>query len=159
MGSLEEDAPHKIVRPGRQLLEAEIAKNEGNQVLTGYRDFWTTLQTPECASLVQGMRTALRNLDSVEEPRTLDEIAERLRSYLHGTFESLKAHAAWKGKGTINDHLKYSLESYLYGQCFSLIQSKLVTDESKKEEEKWMERLAALEFVTPQHLDIACLTS
>ena len=148
------------MRPGRQLLEAEIAKDEGNPVLTGYKVFWSQLQTPECASLVQGMRTALRNLDSVEEPRSLDEIADRLLSYIHATFESLKTNKAWQTKGiAIDDRLKFSLESFLYGQCFTLLRSRLVTDETRKEEEKWMKRVTALEFVTPKHLDIACLTS
>lgn len=160
MGSLEEDSPNKIVRPGRQLLEAEIARNEGNEVLIGYRDFWCKLQTPECASLVQGMRTAVRNLDNVEEPRSLEEIAKRLQAYVQATFGSMKAHAAWKTKEiTADDRLKYSLESFLYGQCFSLLQSKLWTKETKQIEEKWMERLAALDFVTPKHLDITCMAS
>ena len=161
LGSLEEDSPHKIVRPGKQLLDAEIARNEGNEILTGYRDFWCKLQTPECASLVQGMRTAIRNLDSVEEPRSLEEVAKRLLAYIHATFGSIKAHAAWKAKqSTISDdRLKHSLESFLYGQCFSLLQSKLWTKETKATEQKWMERLAALDFVTPKHLDIACMTA
>ncbi|CAB9506653.1 guanine nucleotide exchange factor [Seminavis robusta] len=157
IGSLDDDeAPHSFVRPGKQLLEAEIAKSENNLVLTGYRDFWIKLQTPECASLVQGMRTAVRNMDSIDEPRSLEEIAERMKSYLNGTFESIKAHAAWKHEG-VNDRLKHSLESFVYGQCHSLLQVKLWTDETRKSEEEWMERLAALQFVTPQHLDIACL--
>jgi Vacuolar sorting protein 9 (VPS9) domain len=125
-------------------------------VLTGYRDFWNKLQTPECASLVQGMRTAIRNLDSVEEPRTVEEIAERMKSYLNGTFESIKAHKAFS-QVTVNDRLKHSLESFLYGQSYATLQAKLWTDEARKAEHDWMERLAALEFVTPKHLDIACL--
>ena len=159
LGSLEEDSPQKIVRPGKQLLDAEIARNEGNEILTGYREFWCKLQTPECATLVQGMRTAIRNLDSVEEPRSLEEIAKRLLAYIHATFGSIQAHAAWKAKESTAERLKYSLESFLYGQCFSLLQSKLRTKETKPTEEKWMERLAALDFVTPKHLDIACMSS
>jgi Vacuolar sorting protein 9 (VPS9) domain len=137
-------------------LDAEIAKSQGDPVLTGYRDFWNKLQTPECASLVQGMRTAIRNLDSVEEPRSVEEIAERIKSYLNGTFESIKAHKAFCQEA-VDDRLKHSLESFLYGQCHSILQAKLWTDETRKAELNWMERLAALEFVTPKHLDIPCL--
>lgn len=157
MGSFDDDdAPHSFVRPGQQLLEAEIAKYEGDEVLTGYRDFWIKLQTPECASLVQSMRTALRNLENVDEPRTAEDLADRLKSYLGGTFESLKAHSAWN-KEPVNDRVKHSLESFIYGQCYTLLQSTLWTEEAKKEEKAWVERLEALQFVTPAHLDITCL--
>jgi len=161
----DDDSPHSnFVRPGQQLLESEIAKHPDgttlHEVLIGYHEFWTKLQHPECSSLVQGMRTAIRKLDDTheEDAQTLGQTTERLISYLTGTFESLKAHAAWK-KSAVNDRVKHSLESFIYGQCHSLSQSKLWTDEVKKAEEAWMERLEALSFVTPQHLDIPCLTA
>ena len=151
-----DDAPQKTVRPGQQLLDAEIAMNEGNEILTEYRDFWLKLQTPECASLVQGLRTGIRNLGNVDEPRTAEELAEKLKPYVEGVYESLKAHAAWK-KETVNDKVKHALESFLYGQCYTLLQSTLWTDGAKKAEKSWNDRLAALQFVTPTHLDIPCL--
>ena len=80
-------------------------------------------------------------------------MASSLRSYLASTFESMKTHAAWSGG--VDDGVQHALESFLYGHCHNNIQS-VLKDEEKKDEE-FLDRVKSLQFVTPGHLEIACL--
>lgn len=126
-----------------------VSDKEQQTLLEAYHNFLTTLQTSECATLVQGMRRFIRNL-----PETQEEMASSLQSYLTATFDSLKSHAAWKNS-TVDNGVKHALESFMYGQCRAKIQQSL-TNQAKQDEE-FLDRLQSLQFVSPTHLEVACL--
>ena len=131
-------------------VEISNASDKQQQtLLENYHKLLTKLQTPECATLVQGMRRFVRNIPKTEEEMTL-----ALRSYLTSTFESMKSHAAWRGV-SVDDGLKHALESFLYGQCRQAVQN-VLKDELAQDEE-FLERLSSLQFVSPAHLEVACL--
>lgn len=136
----------------KQFLAAELSNATDKQqqaLLENYHNLLTKLKTPECATLVQGMRRFIRNMPPPDE-----EIQLSMRSYLTSTFESLKSHAAWKGAG-VDEDVKHALESFLYGQCREQVETAL-KDEVKKDTE-FLDRLNSLQFVTPAHLEVACL--
>jgi hypothetical protein len=88
-------------------LATELSSTTDTQqqaLLEAFHEFVTKLKTPECASLVSGMKRFLRNL-----PETQDEMASALRSYLSSTFESLKSNVAWKNRA-VDDSVKHALE-------------------------------------------------
>lgn len=117
--------------------------------MENYHKLVLKLQTPECATLVQGMRRFVRNL-----PKTEEEMASALRSYLTSTFESLKSQAAWR-QVIVDDDLRHALESFLYGHCRQSVQN-VLKDEIAQDEE-FLERLTSLQFVSPVHLELVCL--
>jgi hypothetical protein len=126
-----------------------VSDKQHRTLLEAYHNFLTTLQTPECATLVQGMRRFIRNL-----PETQEEMASSLQSYLTATFDSLKSHAAWKNS-TVDNDVKHALESFMYGQCRAKVQQSLTNE--AKEDQEFLDRLLSLQFVTPTHLEVACL--
>jgi len=136
----------------KQFLAAELSNTTDTQqqtLLENYNTFLTKLQTPECATLVQGMRRFIRNLSNNQE-----EMASSLRSYLTSTFASLKSHAGWKSTG-VHDNVRHALESFMYGQCREKVQS--VLNVEAKQDVEFMDRLSSLQFVTSAHLEVACL--
>jgi hypothetical protein len=117
-------------------------------MLETYHSLVTKLKMPECATMVQGMRTFVRTL-----PETEEAMASSLRSFLASTFESMKSHAAWSGG--VGDGVQHALESFLYGHCHDNVQSVLKDEE--KDDVEFLDRVKSLQFVTPVHLEIACL--
>lgn len=133
-------------------LATELSSTTDTQqqaLLEAFHEFVTKLKTPECASLVSGMKRFLRNL-----PETQDEMASALRSYLSSTFESLKSNVAWKNRA-VDDSVKHALESFMYGHCRAKIET--VLKDAVQEDEKFLERLDSLQFITSTHLEIECL--
>jgi hypothetical protein len=137
----------------KETLKAELAAANDTPVLKAYHTFWSQLQEPECATLVQGMRRFCRN---IRELRDAEAVATKMKAYLESTRESLKSHVLWKKSG-VDESLRRQLESFVYGQCHECLESVLYTDEATLKEKTWIERVETLQFVTPLHLEIACL--
>ena len=147
-----------------------------------YHLVWHTLQDPACAMLVQGMRTFCHKLTYVQQPT---EVLTRLQSYLQSTVQSLPSHhPLWQrlmnakhdpihGAATRQppprqpppppppeqqqQRVYRALESFLFVQCYAHWESLLWTPAAQAKDKAWTERLNDLQFVTAQHLDIACL--
>jgi Vacuolar sorting protein 9 (VPS9) domain len=133
-------------------LDAEEAS-----IVKAYTDFSSALLQPECAMLVQGMRSFFRNLPA----STMEEMATSLKIYLEKTCESLKSHVAWKGhssSSSMDDYLvRRSLDSFVYGHCKPILDSLQWDGLFQMTEHEWKERLLQLQFVQPAHLEIECL--
>jgi hypothetical protein len=130
-------------------LDAEEAS-----IVKAYHDFSSTLLQPECAMLVQGMRSFFRNLPA----STMEEMATSLKIYLEKTCESLKSHVAWKDQSSsMKDLVRRSLDSFVYGHCKPILDSLQWDGLFQMTEQEWEERLLQLQFVQPTHLEIACL--
>ena len=133
-------------------ISKEEAKAHDSVVLKAYHDFWSTLQQPECALLVQGMRNFMRSIDGTQN---MERMAVLLKSYLDSTYESLKSHVAWKER--IDEHVRRSLESFMYGHCQPILNKLKWGGLFTMTEEQWVERFTQLQFVEPSHLEIECL--
>jgi hypothetical protein len=138
---------------GEQTLKAELAAMLDSPVLKDYHTFWSQLQEPECAPLVQGMRRFCRNLRDLEDA---DAAASKMKAYLESTRESLKSHVLWKKSG-VDESVRRQLESFVYGQCHASLESVLYTEKEAAKDKAWMERIESLQFITPLHLEISCL--
>ena len=137
------DSPAKLV-PGEH----------EDSVIQAFTDFWTKLMQPECALLVQGMRSVLRNMETTS---SLESMGTTLKGYLEKTNELLKSHVAWKDDPD-HDSLRRSLESFVFGQAQEVLANKLEWSELfPMSESDWIERIAQLQFVEPSHLEIECL--
>jgi hypothetical protein len=138
---------------GNQALEEELESSTGDlsEILRHYRDFVIKLERPECANLAQGMRNFVVKLS--KEP--IEDLASKLRSYIDSSFEAIKSHKAWKESGT-GEHVKHALESFLYGQCRDKIEASL--EEELPYDAEILERLNSLQFLTPSHLEIECIS-
>jgi hypothetical protein len=143
----------KAFPSGDDMLKAELAAMHDSPVLKGYHTFWSQLQEPECAPLVQGMRRFCRVLRDLDDA---DVVASKMKAYLESTRESLKSHALWKKSG-VDESVRRQLESFVYGQCHASLESVLYTEKEAAKEKAWMERIESLQFVTPLHLEITCL--
>jgi hypothetical protein len=152
LGLSEEECQLATTSFSKQSLAVELSNATDKQqqaLLENYHRLLSKLQTPACATLVQGMRRFVRNI-----PETEEEMASALRSYLTSTFESLKSNAAWQGV-KVDEGLHHALESFIYGQCQQRVQ-KVLKDEVTQDEE-FLERLSILQFVSPAHLEVDCL--
>jgi len=152
----------KLVPTVRELVESELEARKDDPYLRDYHAFWTRLQEPACATLVQGMRNFCGKIRDVNGK---SELVARLRAYLQGTYQSLQTHVLWKkrdgGGGNAapcDERVRRSLEAFIYGQCYPHIESVLWTREAEQKEQEWMDRLNDLQFVTSHHLEIACLS-
>lgn len=153
MESNKEEQNETAFPSGKQTLKEELVATNDDPLLKAYHSFWGQLQEPECATLVQGMRNFCRNLQDLDNS---EAVVLKLKAYLVSTRESLKSHVLWKKSG-VDEAVQRSLESFVYGQCHSLLRSVLLTDTALAKEKAWMERLESLQFVTPPSLEIACL--
>jgi hypothetical protein len=155
--------------------------------LRSYRTlFFQSLFDPASAVVVQGMRNFCRKIVSVREPQ---ELARRLESYLASTwdaalrssrnsvrkpktapprqaYDSSSSTGGTGGDGsgtgadTDSETIRHrSFEAFIYGQCYSHLESVLWTSEATRREQQWRARLGELQFVTPRHLEINCLRS
>lgn len=140
-----------------QLTAEDVVRSElegeENSLVKDYHSFSSHLQDPACAMLVQGMRNFCRKLGNVTDK---DEVSARLQSYCMATYSSLSSHAAWKKDGP-DERTKRALEAFIYGQCYSHIEMTFWEEEDNKIEDTWLEKLSMLQFVSPEHLEIACL--
>jgi hypothetical protein len=133
-------------------MSNEETEAHDSVVLKAYHGFWTTLQQPECALLVQGMRNFMRSIDGTQN---MERMAVLLKSYLDSTYESLKSHVAWKDR--MDGHVRRSLESLMYGHCQPILNNLEWGGLFTMTEEEWVERFTQLQFVEPSHLEIECL--
>eukprot|EP00934_Nitzschia_sp_Nitz4_P003827 Nitzschia sp. Nitz4//scaffold3_size479765//343825//348135//NITZ4_000144-RA/size479765-processed-gene-1.535-mRNA-1//-1//CDS//3329550890//3817//frame0 len=140
----------------------QIAKNEGDPFVLAYHSFWNTLLKPECALLVQGMRNFL---GSMEEVTSLDRLATSFKTYVQSTSESLKSHTAFETqlKEALDNEsamleFRRCMESVLYGHAQPILEGLEWSGLFTSTEEEWTERIGRLQFVTPDHLEIQCLS-
>lgn len=134
---------------------AEALLKDDSESLQSYHDFWKTLLKPECAMLIQGMLNFLGNLEGA----SMDRLAGAMKSYLDSTTESLKQHVAWRDRPDVDFlAVRRALESFVYGQAQSLLDKVEWTGLFSISDEEWVDRLHKLQFVDPNHLEIACLT-
>lgn len=133
-------------------ISKDEAEAHDSVVLKAYHDFWTTLLQPECALLVQGMRNFMRSINGTQN---MERMATLLKNYLDSTYESLKSHVAWKDR--MDEHVRRSLESFMYGHCQPLLNQLEWGGLFTMTEEQWVERVTQLQFVEPVHLEIECL--
>lgn len=133
----------------RELSSAQTQDQQKR--LKAYQALITRLQTPECATLVQGMRTFVRNLSGTDEV-----MASSLRSYLKSTFEAIKSHKAFSGLD-MDDAMLHALESFLYGHCHDKIHA--LYKQEEEDDKEFLDRVKSLQFVTAAHLEVASLVN
>jgi len=150
---LEPDKESKAIPSGNQTLAAELSVRSDDPVLKAYHAFVTQLKEPACSMLVQGMRSFCRNVQDIHDKA---DLFSKLKAYLASTIESLKSHVQFKKNG-VDENVRRSLETFLYGQCHAHLDSVLWDDGAATKEKAWQERLCSLQFVTPTHLEISCL--
>jgi len=126
---------------------------QGDEATLAYYQFWSTLLMPECALLVQGMRNFVGNLADAE---TMEKVASALKTFVESTISStIPTHPAFRNQDLIK--VKRSLESFLFGQGQPVLDRLDWTGLFSMEENEWMEKIASLQFVQAQHLEIQCL--
>ena len=104
---------------------------------------------------------------SDNDTTTIKPLANLLQSYTTSTLETIRQHALWKDEfgdttnttsTTSQESLVWTrraLESLIYGHVRLSVERAVLT--SQQSETAWQERLALLQFVQPQHLEVACL--
>lgn len=135
-----------------QIRSTALALDDADSVLRAYHIWVSKLSDPASAVLVQGMRGFCRKIRN--EPA--ESFPLTVQGYLRSTCESLREYVPWK-ETEINEDTRRSLESFVYGHLKDHIDRLYWTEEAKEEERKWQDRLGALQFVSPKHLEIGCL--
>mmetsp|Transcript_8428 Transcript_8428/g.16098 ORF Transcript_8428/g.16098 Transcript_8428/m.16098 type:complete len:658 (+) Transcript_8428:103-2076(+) len=149
----DDDEDGRLAMPtAEQIRSTAMAQEDGDSVLRAYHSWVSKLSDPASAVLVQGMRGFCRKIRN--EPA--ESLHLTLQGYLRLTCESLREYAPWK-ETEIGEETRRSFESFVYGHLVEHIDHLYWTEEAKEEERKWQERLGSLQFVSPKHLEIACL--
>lgn len=139
---------------GLEVLARELVAREDDSVVMAYHNFLSHLQDPSCAMLVQGMRRFCRIIKNYKDMASL---AKQFTSYLETTYKSIQIHLAWKGEDLEQLQVRRSLESCIYAHCFLHTESVIWDGEAQKAEDAFVTKLNSLQFITPKHLEIACL--
>lgn len=153
---------------------------EDDEFIVEYRKFVERLKTPECTDLVQGMKhfgLTLRNMvdaavagKKVCTENDVQEIASAIHGHINETLEKIRSHALWAKENAETDEKEAStdvngedddksmqstkqvLEAFVFAinqtTIWSIVSSIGTTDEVVDN------KLNALQFVTPSHLDI-----
>jgi hypothetical protein len=148
-------------------------------VLHAYQTFWHHLNDPAAATIVTNIRrfctrfnrnTFDPDQDVPSNEKLVSSVASQLHSYITSTLSTILGHPLWKTNSsqtianqsettnTNNIQIRRSLESLVYGHCNTRLERLLMSDTYHDDERAWDDRLNALSFVTPVHLDIACLS-
>jgi hypothetical protein len=138
---------------GEHRLNAELASRIDDPVLRAYHVFFNKLKNPACSALVQGMRTFCRSLQDINDAAAL---SRKMQAYLSSTMSALKMHVVWKKDG-VDEYVRRSFESFIYGHCRHHIEDVLWDQEAQAKETAWQQRLESLQFVTPKHLEVEYL--
>jgi Vacuolar sorting protein 9 (VPS9) domain len=150
----EQDEFDLATMTGNQILAAEIdacQDEERKEFLELYQTFLMELQDPSCGTTVQGMRNFCRNFQDLTDP---EAAASRLKAYVTATSSTLAQHdTVFKD----NDRLLHFAETFLFGQCQEQLQNLFWTQEAREKDNELEAKLETLQFLTPLHLDIACL--
>ena len=139
---------------GLEVLSQELVAREDDSVVMAYHNFLSHLQEPSCAMLVQGMRRFCR---TVKDSKDSASLAQQFASYLDTTYNSIQTHIAWKGDDLEQSQVRRSFESCIYAHCFSHTDSILWNAVAQKADDTFLAKLESLQFITPKHLEIACL--
>ncbi len=139
---------------GFEVLAQELVAREDDAVVMAYHNFLTHLQDPSCAMLVQGIRRFCRRIRDAKDSSSL---AKQLTSFVDTTYNSIQSHIAWKGEDLEQSQVRRSLESCIYAHCFPHTDSIMWNTEAQKADDLFLTKLESLQFITPQHLEIACL--
>ena len=109
----------------------------------------------------------LSNGDGSDQINDIESNSRQLMSaihmYIEKIFAKINLHPLWKSateveqEGTELDALKESVETFIFAKCHGAIWLFLANDDSI-DDDAMSERLANLQFITPEHLDIHCLT-
>jgi hypothetical protein len=165
--------------PASDQMQLELASSALDAAeasyLKSYRSlFFQPLLDPAGAVAVQGMRNFCRKIVSVRDPQ---ELARRLESYIASTWDAALSSRTGRrppapsrrgaygtassadGADTDSEAIRCrSFEAFIYGQCYSHLKSVLWTADAAQRDEQWRTRLGELQFVTPRHLEIHCLS-
>ena len=160
-----------IYLTGNQILAAELeaatSDDDTKALLKSYQTFLNHLQDPACGLLVQGMRNFCRSFRDI--PETAIACA-KLKAYAAETFKTIQQHAVFFAQeGHENNNNKdqlvlqrRSFESFLFGHCRSHLEELYWQQPgaaARARDQSFQERLQTLQFVTPAHLEIACLAN
>ena len=86
----------------------------------------------------------------------MERVAGALKSFVDSTTSStLSSHPSWRNQDI--SKVKRSLESFLYGQAQSILDRLEWTGLFTMEEEAWTNKIAQLQFIQAEHLEIQCL--
>jgi len=119
------------------------------------------------------------NANAAVLDKHLEQIADAVRTYLDKTFHTILSHSLWNMQNTeetktetsdtneSKDQMtKLALEAFIYARCHDVIWSMLLptaatiqeTEEGSAMDKMLRDKLTSLQFVTPAHLEIQCLT-
>ncbi|GAX25771.1 hypothetical protein FisN_8Hh327 [Fistulifera solaris] len=152
--SLKEEDQALALPSGFELLAQELVAREDDAVVMAYHNFLTHLQDPSCAMLVQGIRRFCRTIQDAKDSASL---AKQLTFFVDTTYTSIQSHIAWKGEDLEQSQVRRSLESCIYAHCFPHTESIMWNAEAQKADDLFLTKLESLQFITPKHLEIACL--
>lgn len=147
-----------VLLSGNQILSAELAStvNEPTKsLLKSYQYFLNQLQDPSLGMLVQGIRHFCRNFREIKD---VSIAATNLKAYVVETYNTIARHVIFR---KIEDkvQLRRSFESFLFGHVRSHLDQLYWQASAISKDKAFVERLTLLQFVTPTHLDIACLAN
>jgi hypothetical protein len=158
--------PRALPTP-RQQLQAALHEPDSvhdRTLIKAYQTWLHRLSEPASAVLVQGMRNFCRHfctssVDSTHDSTPSHRMVQALRTYLHGTLELVRNHVVWKHKQPTEWTLvQRCLESFIYGQCYEHMALSLWNATEQERQEAWIARVELLQFVTPGHLEVVCLS-
>jgi Vacuolar sorting protein 9 (VPS9) domain len=160
---------------------AEWSHQHELQTVQSYQTFWQRLNDATAAPLVQTIRRfcarfVAENDAAEDDDKLVSILAAQLQSFVTSTCATMLAHPLWVGSSpaanTTPDIARRSLESLVYAHCSTRLERVLLqqsrhldasllrsngNNKPNSEQEEWRDRLASLAFVTPAHLEIACL--
>lgn len=151
---MNEESKTLALPSGFEVLSQEVVAREDDSVVMAYHNFVSRLQDPSCAMLVQGMRRFCRAIQDFKDSASL---GKQFTTYVDTTYNSMKTHIAWKGEDLEQHQVRRSLESFIYAHCFSHTESVMWNAEAQKADATFLAKLESLQFITPKHLEIACL--
>ena len=173
---------------GQQIIDAELQKiiNQDDHpttktmLLRHYREFILALEDPSAATIVQKLRSYLRQLqnstskpdsDDDDNVETVAPIIAQFQSYTHSIYDTVRQHPLFVDLLQSTDNhpnqsdnlpalLQRCYDSFVYGHCYSYFHTLFDTLDVRQKSEQFQANVQFLSsFVTPVHLDIHCFTS
>lgn len=169
----------------RETLEM-VSQHNDKAFISEYYGFLHKLRTPECAELVQAMRRFVNSFEDFargaadrkssgdEKDEDIKRMADMIRGHIAKSLDVFKSHPKWTAKvGTSEKKdsvtaamttelscagLKQSIETFIFSKCHKALWSCIFDGKSAGDDIAFQGRLDDLQFVTPKHLDIHCLT-
>lgn len=140
------------------VLEGDALEEE--EFVSSYRDFILRLQSTQCAQLVQKIRAFVTSQGHrsirIDELKIV-ALASSINEFLDSICEDFRAENSDSALAENPGVVRQCLETFLYAQLQHVIWPFLTSNMGEDDEGIQM-RFGKLQYVTPSHLEIACLS-